>query len=661
MAPEQMGIAMTATPLPASLRATLSLFGQDGTPLTTSEVAAELDVSRRSCYDRLDRLVDQGLLATKKVGARGRVWWLPRGSDGGRPERATARSRPSGRSGTEPNRAADARGRSITREREPERDLGRDRAIVETIDDGIYVTNGGQFTMVNDEYVAMTGYDREELLGSDVTLVVDDATAAKASDLEAALVDGERTTARFEADLQCADGTTRRAEAAFTLLEGTEAGDGGTGDESDGAGTPERVAVVRDVTERVERERELHRQRERLAVLDELNAVVREIVADVVERSTRAEIERTLCERLAASDAYAFAWIGDVDAERRTVEHRVGAGAGDGLDGLTVSIDGGAPGADEPIARAIRSMRMQVAEDGSRDPAYEAIVAATARNHTGPVAAIPIVHEQHCYGVLVLAAARDDAFAAEEHTVVAHLGGVVGHAIAALDRKRALMSETIVELEFRQADASATLGVDLPSDCRLSLRRAVPIGDETFLVYGTANQAGLDAVRTLLDVLDHWEELRVIERGAETSRVQLRLSEPPLLAALADRGGRIHDFVLEDDEVYVCVHLAPGTRVRGLIDEIQSTYPRMEMQSRRQIERGSERAAGVEDAGTEQLTDRQLVVLEAAVGMGFFERPRRNSGEAVADELGITPATFHQHLRTAERRLVRAALDRSER
>jgi DNA-binding Lrp family transcriptional regulator len=63
-----------------SLRETLARFeevGERGEPLTTSEVTERLDVSRRSVYDRLERLVDSGHLRTKKVDSRGRVWWRP--------------------------------------------------------------------------------------------------------------------------------------------------------------------------------------------------------------------------------------------------------------------------------------------------------------------------------------------------------------------------------------------------------------------------------------------------------------------------------------------------------------------------------------------------------------------------------------------------------
>jgi PAS domain S-box-containing protein len=67
------------------LRETLALFEQRGVPLTTTEVANSLDVGRRSTYERLETLVEEGRLETKKVGANARVWWRSAKEEGGEP------------------------------------------------------------------------------------------------------------------------------------------------------------------------------------------------------------------------------------------------------------------------------------------------------------------------------------------------------------------------------------------------------------------------------------------------------------------------------------------------------------------------------------------------------------------------------------------------
>jgi MarR-like DNA-binding transcriptional regulator SgrR of sgrS sRNA len=46
-------------------------------PLTASEVADDLGCSRRTALNKLHRLEEETDLASKKVGGRSRVWWIP--------------------------------------------------------------------------------------------------------------------------------------------------------------------------------------------------------------------------------------------------------------------------------------------------------------------------------------------------------------------------------------------------------------------------------------------------------------------------------------------------------------------------------------------------------------------------------------------------------
>ncbi|UPW00171.1 PAS domain S-box protein [Halorussus gelatinilyticus] len=134
---------------------------------------------------------------------------------------------------------------------ETERELSRYRRIIETVNDGVYTVNPeGNFTMVNEAYAEMVGYDREDLLGEPVSTVVADDVAATAREIEADQLAGECDTPTLEAELRTAEGDTIVAEATFALLSLED-------DEY------ERIAVVRDVTERREYERKIEEQRER--------------------------------------------------------------------------------------------------------------------------------------------------------------------------------------------------------------------------------------------------------------------------------------------------------------------------------------------------------------------------------------------------------------
>lgn len=45
--------------------------------LMADEVAESLPIGRRAVYNRLRSLEDQGVLQSKKAGARSTVWWYP--------------------------------------------------------------------------------------------------------------------------------------------------------------------------------------------------------------------------------------------------------------------------------------------------------------------------------------------------------------------------------------------------------------------------------------------------------------------------------------------------------------------------------------------------------------------------------------------------------
>jgi PAS domain S-box-containing protein len=134
---------------------------------------------------------------------------------------------------------------------ETEQELSRYRRIIETVNDGVYaVDSAGRFTMVNEAYAELLGYDREELLGEPVTAFVSDDVAETAQDIEREQVAGEREAPTLEAELRTADGDTIVAEATFALLDRED-------------GDYERIGVVRDVTDRREYERKIEEQRER--------------------------------------------------------------------------------------------------------------------------------------------------------------------------------------------------------------------------------------------------------------------------------------------------------------------------------------------------------------------------------------------------------------
>jgi predicted DNA binding protein len=105
------------------------------------------------------------------------------------------------------------------------------------------------------------------------------------------------------------------------------------------------------------------------------------------------------------------------------------------------------------------------------------------------------------------------------------------------------------------------------------------------------------------------------------------------------------------------VELPASVRVREFVAAMREEFPDMSVVARRPPREDS---GDAEAAPMNRLTDRQREVLTVAYHSGFFEWPRASTGEEVADRIGVAPPTFHKHVRTAERKLLAALLDRPE-
>ncbi|KTG10754.1 hypothetical protein AUR64_06070 [Haloprofundus marisrubri] len=135
--------------------------------------------------------------------------------------------------------------RDVTEQCRREQELEQYEAIVETVDDAVYVVDDdARFTLVNDAFVSLVGYSRSELLGTKSELLRADDIGETVEMLTQEQLDGERGKATVESRIRRRDGTVFPAATTITPFP------------SDGGGYG-RVGVVRDITEHREREQQL--------------------------------------------------------------------------------------------------------------------------------------------------------------------------------------------------------------------------------------------------------------------------------------------------------------------------------------------------------------------------------------------------------------------
>jgi len=141
----------------------------------------------------------------------------------------------------------------VTDRKRREGDLERYETIIQASGDAVYMLDpSGRFTFVNEALTRITGYDEAELLGEHASMLMDQADVETGLSLVRDLVASDRDRAKYELSIQAADGTEIPMENHLATIE-TDDGD-----------LESSVGIVRDVSDRKARERELERQNERL-------------------------------------------------------------------------------------------------------------------------------------------------------------------------------------------------------------------------------------------------------------------------------------------------------------------------------------------------------------------------------------------------------------
>ena len=514
-----------------------------------------------------------------------------------------------------------------------ERELERYESIVETVDDGVYVLDAdSRFILVNDAFVELTGFSREQLLGATASMLHADPTDERLRDAIEAVMGGERDDALVELDVVTADGGSVPVETRFGPYR--------VDDERYG-----RVGVMRDITERKERERTLRQHRTQLSALNRLNSVVQDITRALVESSSRAEIEESVCDRIANAASYEFAWIGEVDKASTSVRPRARAGDDGYLDEVGVGLDG-----EDPVARSLRSRRTEVESTVDGDEPWQR---AAVDRGVGSVAAVPLVYDGAVYGVLTIYASQPDAFDGRERGIVGHLGEIVGHAINAVERKEALMSESILEVEFRSRSAAAPFrsaaaeGVDA-----MTIERTLPASGDTYLQYVTVEGVAPDRFLEIVSGLQIGDDARLVSERGDEATFELSTTNPPVTSTVAGHGGRVRRTIVEGGELRLIAELPHSVDIRTVVSALREVVPDVELVSQRSIQRAE--TTPEHQSTVETLTDKQLTAVEAAYFAGYFDWPRGSTAEELASSMGVAAPTLHQHLRKGQRKLLSA-------
>lgn len=519
----------------------------------------------------------------------------------------------------------------------------RGDGIVDTVADGIYALDADlRFSFVNDALCDLFGQSRESLLGTPVTeFMSDEDAAALAAEVRERVVTGDSTTGTVQAEVTTAEGT-RVLEARYRLHP-----------EPDGEYRGS-VGVIRDLTDRVERERRIEEKLRELATLDRINELLLTTVRELVQTTSRTAVERIICERLTEADRYEFAWVGERELDGDGIQPREAAGNGGGyLDEEAIAAAHSTPD-QGPSSQALQTGDLQVVEVA--DLPREAWRTAAADRGFRTIAAIPVQYNGTVYGVLVVYATDEDAFSPREQHGFDVLGRTVGAVIHAAQSRELLFADATVELEFRIEDDQSVFATITPEhDCRLDLDGYIHT-DGNWLLYVTVTNAEPDAITDTAATDDRVERARTVYESASDGRVELVVADSPLLQTVHNAGGIVRTAAKTPDDASLVVEAPSDADIRDIVNCVQTEYADAALVARHRHERDLSTIASPASV-LDGLTTRQQDAIEAAYRAGYFAWPRQSTAEEIADSLDIAAPTFHAHLRKAEHHILTALLD----
>ena len=474
---------------------------------------------------------------------------------------------------------------------------------LDSLDDLFYVVGtDGEMKRWNSRLSEITGYSDEEIATMKATeFFPPDEQGQITEAIEETLTTG---AAIVESDLLTAEG--ERIPYEFT-------GDRLTDVEGELTGL---VGIGRDITDQRERERELERQREHLAALNSFNDVAREITDAVIEQSTPEDIERITCEKLAASDAYTFAWfIQDESEDSGWCEQQLSAKV----------LQTGDVVVGENVCERLDSAQQQ-AEDAE----------------FGSLAGVPVVHDGKHYRVLGVYTSRSDAFGEDEREVLGQLGEVIGYVLYALERKDVLA--TALELRFRSDQLAAPFLAHTDEDSNLVLDAAVSLNSEERIEYWMVSGMETKAFQKAVEALPAVSDARLLSTVEGTARFEVSAEEDSLTGLCAESEGVLKSATLVNETFEFTTEFPETVDTETVTETFRRRHPDIELVSQERILTPSYLRQMVD----ESLTEQQKVVLQTAYFGGYFNKPRHRTGVELAERLGITKQTFHHHLRHAE-------------
>ncbi|MFC7072220.1 bacterio-opsin activator domain-containing protein [Halovenus rubra] len=514
---------------------------------------------------------------------------------------------------------------------------------------------GEPLVYVNNAFERLTGYSASEALGQNCRFLQNGKSDQQKVDQMREAIENDAETA-VELRNYTKDGAKfwNRVEIAPIRWEDGEA--------------THYVGYQTDVTERKEAEIRAQSRAEQLeqkqaefeSLLERIEGLLQDVSEQVIHARTESTIKQQVCDAFVQANGYTLTWIGKQEPVEQeiTVDAQAQSGCETGQGQVTPPT---------PLVERALSTEQVVLDSDNSDIRPETSAAVAVQNDTElpnsslPThAVVPVTYREATYGVVGICAEEDHQFDEHETIVLSTIGRIIGTALNAVQTQSMVQGDAVMELRLTVGPEESFVGVTSSLDCRLEHVGTISrTEDSCTVLFFDVEGAPPTEIVVAAERRQEVKKASVIRSGRENrGLIRLSVSSSPLVDVVVERGGTITDAVAEGRTGTVTVQLPKDTDPRQFVEEFKMRVPNAVLESYLENQRPQRTNQEFVSEVNAALTDRQRDALKTAYVSGFFDWPRRANGEDVAGGMGISQSTFHQHLRSAKRKLLEAFYDK---
>jgi predicted DNA binding protein len=264
---------------------------------------------------------------------------------------------------------------------------------------------------------------------------------------------------------------------------------------------------------------------------------------------------------------------------------------------------------------------------------------------------VPVSYGNHAYGVIVIHDI-DDTINENIRWQFRVLGECIGIVASAVEKKKLLLSERVQQLEFEVTDpACLAVAVSNETDADCEIEYQTLTTDGCHLCYLYVKKDTPQEVRDAVESIENISRADVV--STDTEGTLLEVIKPDSGAeVMTDVGATVTQASAEGGIGRLTVEAPVEADVHKIVEAYTTYNTGSRLVAKREVDKSAATVEGLADTLDNTWTKKQRSAMQAAYYAGYFDWPRENSAEEIADTLGISPATFHEHIRAAERKLL---------